>query len=104
MASAAKTLGVVIDHDDKEINVEKLFKGKIIGLYFSAHWCRTCQGFLPILKDFYKQYHESKNFEIVFISVDKDKESFLQHFDEMPWFAKAYITPKDKVCSFDDFL
>ena len=100
MAAASKILGTVIDHDDQEINVGKIFKGKTIGLCFSAHWCRTCQGFLPILKDFYKQYHETKNFEIVFISVDRNKESFHQHFDEMPWYAKAYTIPKSEVGSF----
>ncbi|CAF5017255.1 unnamed protein product [Rotaria sp. Silwood1] len=28
---------------------DKKYKGKIIGLYFSAHWCPPCRNFTPIL-------------------------------------------------------
>ena len=102
MAAAAQILGTVIDHDDKEINIEKQLKGKIVGLYFSAYWCRTCQGFTPILIDFYKQYHDAKNFEIVFVSVDK--ESFFEYFKEMPWLAKSYKKPNNEVCFLAIFI
>ena len=98
MAAAAELLDNVFDHEEKKINVAKHFAGKTLGLYFSALWCRTCQGFTPILSDFYKDYHESKNFEIVFVSVDNSKEAFVQSFDEMPWLALQYKKPKTEVC------
>ncbi|CAF5156466.1 unnamed protein product [Rotaria sp. Silwood1] len=55
---------------------DKKYKGKIIGLYFSAHWCPPCRNFTPILSKFYKKYVETKNFEIIFISSDRDENSF----------------------------
>ena len=32
---------------------EVLKDKKIIGYYFSAHWCPPCRNFTPILSDFY---------------------------------------------------
>ncbi|KAL7149111.1 hypothetical protein ABFS83_05G017500 [Erythranthe nasuta] len=63
------------------------FKGKIIGLYFSALWCGPCQRFTPKLVEVYNELAQSKNFEIIFISSDKDDESFDAYFSKMPWLA-----------------
>ena len=39
MAAAAKILDNVIDHNGMKVNLERKFTGKVLGLYFSAHWC-----------------------------------------------------------------
>ncbi|CAF4352117.1 unnamed protein product, partial [Rotaria sordida] len=70
-------------------NDEK-YKGKVIGLYFSAHWCPPCRSFTPILIDFYKKHSEDKNFEIIFISSDNDEESFSDYYKDMPWWKLDY--------------
>ena len=48
--------------------------------------CPPCRGFTPVLAEFYKKHHENKNFEIIFISSDRDEESFNEYYEGMPWF------------------
>jgi len=79
--------------DGKTIDVAEALKEKdCIGLYFSAHWCPPCRGFTPQLAELYKELTGSKgkNFEIVFVSSDKDDEQFKSYFNEMPWLALPF--------------
>ena len=49
-------------------------EGKVLGLYFSAHWCPPCRGFTPKLAEWYKAVKETlPDFEIVFASSDRDE-------------------------------
>lgn len=52
--------------------------------------CPPCRGFTPILAEFYNTHHENKNFEIIFISSDRDEESFKEYYDDMPWLVLDY--------------
>uniref|UniRef100_A0AC34F9R3 Thioredoxin domain-containing protein n=1 Tax=Panagrolaimus sp. ES5 TaxID=591445 RepID=A0AC34F9R3_9BILA len=45
---------------------------KVVGVYFSAHWCPPCRNFTPILKDFYDEISDD-DFEIVFVSLDRSE-------------------------------
>ena len=60
----------------------------LVGIYFSAHWCPPCRGFTPVLSEFYnKANEEKKQIEIVFVSCDKDLNSFNEYYNTMPWVA-----------------
>lgn len=60
--------------------------GKIIGLYFSAHWCPPCRKLTPILAGKYKEIVSAgHNFEIIFISGDQSKKEAGEYFAEHPW-------------------
>jgi len=62
--------------------------GKVIGLYFSAHWCPPCKGFTPVLVETYKKVKAAgKQFEMIFVSSDRDQTQFMEYFKEMPWLA-----------------
>lgn len=56
-------------------------QGKVVALYFSAHWCPPCRGFTPMLKAFYENI-KSKGlpFEIIFVSSDKSESEASQYF------------------------
>jgi len=80
-------LGDTLIKGDTEISVDSL-KGKVIGIYFSAHWCPPCRQFTPVLAKRYKTIQQSgKDFEIVFVSRDRDLEQFTEYFGTMPWCA-----------------
>jgi len=88
-----------------QIKVSEL-KGKTVLLYFSAHWCPPCREFLPKLIDAYLKIktQDSDALEVVFISSDRDQDSFDEFFAEMPWLAlpfgdsrKEFLSRKFKV-------
>merc|ERR1719231_1950749 len=65
--------------------------GKVVGIYFSAHWCPPCRGFTPALAKTYETYKaKGLNFEIVFASSDRDEKAFGEYFGEMPWLALPF--------------
>lgn len=85
----------------KQVPVVSLV-GKTVGLYFSAKWCLPGM-FTPKLISVYnkiKQMVETKgdeDFEIVFVSSDRDEDSFRSYFGSMPWLALPFGDPMIKV-------
>lgn len=71
------------------VPVESL-SGKLIFFYFSASWCPPCRAFTPQLAAFYKNYKDKKNFEVIFVSWDKNKEDFANYYEKMPWLALPF--------------
>ena len=64
---------------------------KLVGIYFSAHWCPPCRGFTPVLADFYNKVNkDGKVFEVVFVSCDRSEDQFKEYFKEMPWLAVPF--------------
>jgi nucleoredoxin len=49
-----------------------------------------CRGFTPLLAEFYNKHGESKNFEIIFVSSDRDESSFKEYYNDMPWLTLDY--------------
>jgi peroxiredoxin len=74
--------------DGRSVDLAKL-KGKVVLIDFWATWCGPCVGEVPNVKKTYDQFH-SKGFEIVGISLDKDKDKLTQftadHKMEWPQF------------------
>ncbi|CAF1528629.1 unnamed protein product [Adineta ricciae] len=65
---------------------------KIIGLYFSGHWCPPSRDFTPKLVEAYKSIDHSMQdkFDIVLVSSDNDQNAFDHYFQEMPWKALPF--------------
>ncbi|GAB4822764.1 hypothetical protein N2152v2_009810 [Parachlorella kessleri] len=65
--------------------------GKVVGIYFSAHWCPPCRQFTPLLVQTYNKLRaEGKEFEVVFVSSDKSLPQFQEYFGQMPWRAVPF--------------
>ena len=86
-------LGVVnqsfelINNRNDSVPLESLLN-KTIGIYFSAHWCPPCKQFTPLLVELYNTIKsQGKQFEIVFVSSDRNKAQFTEYFRSMPWLA-----------------
>ena len=60
---------------------------KYLFIYFSAHWCPPCRAFTPRLVEFYNQNAKNGDFELLFVSSDKDQASMEKYMSEtkMPW-------------------
>ncbi|KAG2427486.1 hypothetical protein HXX76_012419 [Chlamydomonas incerta] len=81
--------------------------GKVVAIYFSAHWCPPCATFTPKLAAVYrrfKQHHPRRaDWEIVFASCDQeDKASWQEYFGSMPWIAVPYSSAKRVVGKLTD--
>jgi len=66
---------------------------RLIGLYFSAHWCPPCKKFTPMLIEAYEHLKASfvhHGFEIIFVSSDRSTAEFNQYYASMPWAAVPY--------------
>ncbi len=60
-------------------------------LYFSAHWCPPCRHFTPKLSKAYTKLKiERDDFELVFISSDRDESSFNEYFKTMTFCALPF--------------
>lgn len=71
--------------------------GKHLAIYFSAHWCPPCKAFTPVLNTLYNKIKDSKNWEIIFASSDKDQASFDEYFKgSMSWLAVPFADRERK--------
>jgi len=62
-------------------------------IYYSAQWCPPCHAFTPVLVEWYKKFKPSHpNFELIFISEDRNESAMLAYMKEMamPWPAVRY--------------
>jgi nucleoredoxin len=72
---------------------DEFAKKKLIGLYFSAHWCGPCREFTPSLVGYYnKNAAAHPEFEILFVSNDKNAAAMEGYMREvkMPWPALSF--------------
>lgn len=77
----------VPDMEGNDVTFSSIYpKHKITMIDFWASWCGPCRNFNPALVEIYNEYHD-KGFEIVGISMDNDKESWLQAIkdDGLTW-------------------
>merc|ERR1711976_763434 len=67
-------------------------KDKYLALYFSAHWCPPCRAFTPVLSAAYTKLKAERpdDFELVFVSSDRDQSGFDEYWGEMTFCALPF--------------
>eukprot|EP00549_Striatella_unipunctata_P023350 CAMPEP_0118700232 /NCGR_PEP_ID=MMETSP0800-20121206/16440_1 /TAXON_ID=210618 ORGANISM="Striatella unipunctata, Strain CCMP2910" /NCGR_SAMPLE_ID=MMETSP0800 /ASSEMBLY_ACC=CAM_ASM_000638 /LENGTH=323 /DNA_ID=CAMNT_0006600737 /DNA_START=304 /DNA_END=1275 /DNA_ORIENTATION=+ len=66
-------------------------RDRYIILYFSANWCPPCRSFTPILSQAYTDLIQQRSdFELIFVSSDRDYETFRDYYEEMSFCAIPY--------------
>ena len=60
--------------------------GKVVAVYFSAHWCPPCRAFTPtLIKAYQAAKEQGLPFELIFVSSDEDQEGFDEYTADMPF-------------------
>jgi nucleoredoxin len=79
----------LVDADGKPVAVSTL-KGKVVAVYFSAHWCPPCRQFTPKLVEFAKKH--SAKLAVVFVSSDNSPGEMTGYMKSagMPWAATPH--------------
>ena len=102
---------VLLDGEDAELPRAATLKDKHVALYFSAHLCppcwrftpeleETCKPFTPELAETYKAIKAARDdFELVFVSGDRDEAQFKEYFATMPWLALPFDEKRYKALS-----
>ena len=82
----------------RKVDAKQALEGKTVGVYFSASWCGPCRAFTPKLVKFHKQVAKNNNFEIVFVSSDKNEQAMFDYMkkDKMPWFVLPFDAGQKK--------
>ncbi|MDR2980871.1 MAG: redoxin family protein [Puniceicoccales bacterium] len=88
----------LVKADKSKASVEALQSKKYTFIYFSAHWCPPCRAFTPKLVNFYNENSKNGDFELLFVSSDKDQEKMYEYMTEtkMPWIGLKKDSPKGR--------
>ncbi|OQR96971.1 nucleoredoxin [Achlya hypogyna] len=105
MASFATLFGAEIETKAGVVPTETaLANKKVVGVYFSAHWCPPCRAFTPMLATFYEDLVEDyDDVEIVFVSSDKEIDGFNEYWAEMPFPALPFALRDQKAALSTEF-
>ncbi|XP_031476871.1 probable nucleoredoxin 2 isoform X3 [Nymphaea colorata] len=83
----------------KQVPVTSLV-GKTVALYFSAQWCSPGFKFTPRLISVYNKIKRAMGtkdqFEVVFVSSDRDEATFELYYEVMPWLAVPFNDEKTR--------
>jgi len=89
--SVLELAGGSFSRPDNSLVGNEAIEGKIVGFFFTAHYCSHGREFTKVLTKCYEATKKKNyNFEVVFVSDDADEQSYKENFKTMPWLALPY--------------
>ena len=72
------------------------YRGKVVFLNFWATWCSTCKVEMPSMQRLYDKF-KAHGFEMITVSVDKEKELIKSFMDEYKLTFPVLLDPDSKI-------
>ncbi|CBH10230.1 tryparedoxin, putative [Trypanosoma brucei gambiense DAL972] len=92
----------LLRQDGKMVPATTALEGKkYLLVYFSASWCPPCRVFTPQLATFHELFSAKHNFDVIFVSRDKDESSMSAYFYN-PKYSTLSVSGGE--CSHGDWL
>jgi thiol-disulfide isomerase/thioredoxin len=85
MAMGRTTVDIVFKNTTKPLLTLNSIASKYKLVVFGASWCEKCQVDIPKLKSYYENWNSKYNLEIVFVSLDTEKEKYNGFVKDFPW-------------------
>ena len=60
MTAFVSLFGEQLVSGTESVKTAEVLDGKVVGIYFSAHWCPPCRGFTPKLAEWYTKSLQAK--------------------------------------------
>ncbi|QMU66525.1 MAG: redoxin domain-containing protein [Flavobacteriaceae bacterium] len=73
-------------------------------LVFGASWCPSCKDGIKELLKYYEPWKTKKNVEVVYISIDTDKEEYEKAYQNVPWHMYCNYKGRDTQAAKDYFV
>lgn len=73
---------IVLPDKDGKLAALSHFRGKYVLVDFWASWCVPCRKSIPKLRQLYNKYKHKSPFELLSVSLDEEKESWLSAIRE----------------------
>jgi len=90
MGCLADLVGDTLLSHEGEVATDKV-DAEVVFLYFSGAWCGPCQGFTPMLVEWYERLTKAgKSIEVIFVSSDYRQNEFDAYYKKMPWLALPF--------------
>ena len=95
--SVLELAGGSFSRPDNSLVGNEAIEGKIVGFFFTAHYCSHGREFTKVLTKCYEATKKKNyNFEVVFVSDDGDEQSYKENFKTMPWLALPYSKTEER--------
>lgn len=92
---------IVFENATKPISNLSDIKSKYRLIVFGASWCNKCQEEIPKLIPYYKDWSTNYDLEIVFISLDTEKEKFNAFVSNFPWLSSCELKGWESIAAID---
>lgn len=91
MAVGKTAVDIVFHNATQPILTLNSITSKYKLVVFGASWCTKCQEEIPKLKIYYEDWKTKYNMEIVFISLDSEKEKYTAFVKDFPWLSSSEL-------------